>query len=136
MGRREKAGLLVDLVAQLLELLFRKDILVVRGEKLVDPQEEGLFLDRKFIPGLDENSGDGEASFLAVDAFLVGFSIDSSRVMMKAEMSGVGASIGNQILQYFLLHFGPDGVGKQKNIMYLGLGVKESIAGPASNAAA
>jgi len=45
MGRMEKAGLLADPVAQLLELLFRKDLLVVLGEKLVDSQEQGLFLD-------------------------------------------------------------------------------------------
>jgi len=130
MRRRGKAGLLANPVAQLLELLFRKDILVVLGEKLVDPQEEGLFLDRKFIPGLDENLGDGEASFLAVDAFLDRFSIDSSTVMTKAETSGVGASTGDQILQYFLLHFGPDGVGKRKSILHLGLGGERKHCGP------
>jgi len=50
-------------------------------------------------------------------------------------MSGVGVSACDQIVQYFLLHFGPDGVGKQKNALYLGLGVEESIAGPTSDAA-
>jgi len=54
----------------------------------------------------------------------------------KAEMSGVGASVCDQIVQYFLLHFGPDGMGKQKNALCLGLAVEESIVGPASDAAA
>jgi len=110
MGKREKAGLLTDPAATLLKLLFRKNILVVLGEKLVDPQVEGLFLDQKFILGSDENSGDSEASFLAMAACLVGFPIDSNRVVMKAKMSGIGASICDQVIQYFLLHFGPDGV--------------------------
>ena len=83
MGKREKAAQLADPVAQLLELLFRKNVLVVLGEKLVDPQEKGLFLDVNGMPGLDENSGNGEASFLVVDACLVRFSIDSNRVMTK-----------------------------------------------------
>jgi len=56
--------------------------------------------------------------------------------MAKAEMSGVGASVCDQIVHYFLLHFGPDGVSKQKNVLCLGLGVEESIVGPASDAAA
>jgi len=34
LGRREKAALLGDPVTQLLELLFRKNVLVVLGEKL------------------------------------------------------------------------------------------------------
>jgi len=45
LGRGEKAVLLADPVAQLLELLFRKNISAVLGEKLVDPQEKGFFLD-------------------------------------------------------------------------------------------
>jgi len=45
LGKREKAAQLADPVAQLLELLFRKNVLVVLGEKLVDPQEKGLLLD-------------------------------------------------------------------------------------------
>jgi len=56
--------------------------------------------------------------------------------MTKAEMGGVGASACDQIVQHFLLQFGPDGVGKLKNLLHLGLGVEESIAGPASDAAA
>jgi len=36
---------LTDLVTQLLELPFMKNVLVALGEKFVDPQEEGLFLD-------------------------------------------------------------------------------------------
>jgi len=56
MGRKEKAGP----AAQLLKLLFRKNILVVLGEKLVDPQVEGFLLDQKFMLGPDENSGNDE----------------------------------------------------------------------------
>jgi len=51
-------------------------------------------------------------------------------------MSDVGTSACDQIVQHFLLHFGPHGVSKQKNVLHLGLGVKERIAGPASEAAA
>jgi len=101
MGRKEKAGP----AAQLLKLLFRKNILVVLGEKLVDPQVEGFLLDQKFMLGPDENSGNDEASFLAMDAGLVGFPIDSSRVVTKAEMGGIGTSACDQVIQYFLLHF-------------------------------
>jgi len=85
-GRREKAARLADPVTQLLEFLFMKNVLVVLGEELVDPQEEGLFLDVNQAPGLDDNSGNGEGSFLPVDACLVRFSIDSSGIMAKAPM--------------------------------------------------
>jgi len=59
-----------------------------------------------------------------------------SRVVTEAPMSGVGASTCDQIVQHFLLHFGPDGVGKHKNTLCLGLGMEESSVGPASDAAA
>jgi len=36
---------LTDPVTQLLELPFMKNVLVVLGEKFIDPQEEGLCLD-------------------------------------------------------------------------------------------
>jgi len=36
---------LTDPVTQLVELPFMKNVLVALGEKFVDPQEEGLFLD-------------------------------------------------------------------------------------------
>jgi len=88
------------------------------------------------MPGLDKNSGNGEASFLAVDAGLVRYSIDSSRVVAKAPVSGIGASACDQIVQYCLLQLGPDSVSKQNNVLYLRLWVEESIAGPASDAAA
>jgi len=54
---------------------------------------------------------------------------------MKAPVSGVGASICDQVVQDFLLHFGPDGGGKHENALYLGLRVEESSASPASDAA-
>jgi len=88
------------------------------------------------MPGLDHDSGNGESSFLVVDAGLVRFSIDSVLVVGQAEMCGSGASVGDQIVQYFLLQVGPDSVSKHKNFLYLGLGMKESIAGPTSDAAA
>jgi len=137
MGRREKAGLSAH-QCNFWSSSSGKLSLLYLEQKLVDPQEKGLFLDRKFILGLDKNSGNGEASILAVGACLVRFSMDASRVMTKAEMSGVGTSVCDPIIQHFLLHFGPDSVGKQKNVLHLGLGVlvKEIIAGPASNAAA
>jgi len=55
---------------------------------------------------------------------------------MKAPVGGIGTSICNQIVQYFLLHLGPNGVGKQEYALYLGFGVKELSTGPASDAAA
>jgi len=51
-------------------------------------------------------------------------------------VSRVGASMCDQIVQCFLFHLGPNGVGKQENALHLGLGVEESIAGSASDAAA
>jgi len=60
-----------DPVAQLLELLFVENVLVVLGEKCIDPQEEGRFLDVNQMPGLDLDSDDGDISFLAVDDGLV-----------------------------------------------------------------
>jgi len=97
-GTREKAARSADSVTQLLEFLFMKNVLVVLGEELVDPQEEGLFLDVNRAPGLDDNSGNGEAGFLPVDACLVRFSIDSSRIMAKAPMGGIGTSTCDQIV--------------------------------------
>jgi len=55
---------------------------------------------------------------------------------MKEPVSGVGTSMCDQVVQDFLLHFGPDAVGKHENALCLGLGVEESSAGPASDAAA
>jgi len=40
----ERVARLTDPVTQLPELPFMKDVLVVLGEKFVDPQEKGLFL--------------------------------------------------------------------------------------------
>jgi len=80
-------------------------ILVVLGEPLIDPHMEGHFLDPKFILGSDKNSGNGEASFLAVDACLIRFPIDSNRVVTKASMSGIGAFVCDQIIQHFLFQF-------------------------------
>ena len=71
-----------------------------------------------------------------MDACLVRFTIDSCRVVTKTPVGGVGASICDQIVQDFLLHLGPNGVGKQENALCLGFGMEELIAGPASDAAA
>jgi len=51
-------------------------------------------------------------------------------------VGGVGASICDQIVQYFLLHLGPNVVGQQENALYLGFRMKELNADPASDAAA
>jgi len=56
-------------------------------------------------------------------------------VVMKASMSGIGASVCDQVIQHFLLWFGPDGVGKHENIPDLGLGVEKGMMGSACNAA-
>ena len=40
---RGKVARLTDPVTQLLKLPFMKNVLVVLGEKFIDPQEEGLF---------------------------------------------------------------------------------------------
>jgi len=71
-----------------------------------------------------------------VDACLVRFAIDSRRVVTKAPVSGVGSSMCDQIVQFFLFHLGPNGVGKQENALHLGFGMEEFSAGPASDAAA
>ena len=113
-----------------------KNVLVALGEKFVDPQEEGLCLDVNGAPGLDDDSGDGEASFLEVDARLVGDAIDSSSIVTKAPVGSSGASMCDQIVQDFLFHLGPNGVGKQENALCLGLGVPELIPSSASDAAA
>jgi len=41
----KRVAWLTDPVAQLLELPFMKNVLVVLGEEFVDPQKKGLFLD-------------------------------------------------------------------------------------------
>jgi len=85
---------------------------------------------------LDHDSGNGEAS-LAVDACLVRFTIDSCcRVVTKAPVGGIGVSTCDQIVQHFLLHLGPNRVGKQENALCLGFGMEELSAAPASDAAA
>jgi len=104
--------------------------------ELIDPRMESHFLDPKFILGSDKNSGNGEASFLAMDACLVRFLIDPSRVVTKASMSGIGASVCDQVIQHFLLQFGPDGVGKHKKVLDLGLGMGKGMTSSSSNAAA
>jgi len=40
----------------------------------------------------------------------------------------------DQIVQHFLLHLGPDGVGKHENALHLGFGIEELSASPASDA--
>ena len=70
-----------------------------------------------------------------MDARLVRNSIDSGRVVTKAPVSGISASIGDQIVQNFLFHLGPNGVCKQENTLDLGFGVAELFAGSASDAA-
>ena len=113
-----------------------KKILVVLGEKFIDPQEEGFFLDVNRVLGLDHNSGEGEASFLEVDARLVGDAIYSSRVVTEAPVGSTGASICDQIIENFLFQLGPNGVCKQKNVLHLGFGVPGLIPGSASDATA
>jgi len=71
-----------------------------------------------------------------VDARLVGDAIDSGRVVTKAPVSSIGASVCDQIVKNFLLQLGPNGAGKQKNALYLGFGMEELFAGPASDTAA
>jgi len=88
------------------------------------------------MPGLDLDSGDGGISFLAVDEGLVRHSIDSIVVVTKAPMSSLDASMGNQVVQNFLLQFGLDSVSKHENALDLALGVEKGISGPASDAAA
>jgi len=88
------------------------------------------------VLGLDQNSGEGEASLLEVGAHLVGNAIDSGMVVMNAPVGGIGASMCDQIVQNFLLQLGPNGAGKQENALDLGFGVEELIAGPAGDAAA
>jgi len=113
-----------------------KNFLVALGEKFVDPQEEGLFLGVNRVLGLDHNSGKGEASFLEVDARLVGDAIDSGRVVTEAPVGSIGASTCDQIVENFLLQLGPNSVDKQKNTLCLGFGVPELTPGLASDAAA
>ena len=62
---------------------------------------------------------------LAMDACLVRFTINSGGVVTKAPVSGIGASICDQIVQNFLLHLRPNSVGKQENALDLGFRVEE-----------
>jgi len=65
------------------------------GEELVDPHVEGHFLDPEIMLGSDKDLGDGEAGLIAADALLVGFVIDSRRVVVKANIRDICTSICN-----------------------------------------
>ena len=71
-----------------------------------------------------------------MNARLVRDTIDSGRVVTKAPVGSIGTSTCDQIVKNFLLQLGPSGVGKQKNALCLGLGVRELIPSSASDTAA
>jgi len=132
-GRR--LGHLINPAVKLLKLLFRKEIFVALAEELVGPHMESHLIDPKFVLGLDKNPCDGEADLLAADACLVSFTICSSWVVTKTGMSGIVASMCDQIIQNFLFQGGPNGVSRHENIRDLGLGVLTGILGSPSDVA-
>jgi len=119
MGGGRGAGHLTNPATKLLELLFRKKLLAVLGEELVDPQVKGFLLDPKFILGSDKDPSNGAVGLLVAGTLLVSFTMDSSwvvtsRVVTKANMSGIGMSTCDQFAQHFLFHFRPNGVGERR----------------------
>jgi len=66
---------LTNPAAELLKLVFKKKILVVLGEELVDPRMETHHVHPKFTLGLDKDLCDAEAGLFAVDACIVRFAM-------------------------------------------------------------
>jgi len=96
---------------------------------------EGHLLDAKCALGSDKNQGNGEVGLLVVNVLLVSFAIDSSWVVMETDLGGIGSSVSDQVIQRFMFQCRPDGVGKHKNVLHLGLGIEKGIACSPNNAA-